>query len=93
MHKVAVRQNVPDWLVTLRHDAAHGEMPAGHLVRNAMIAAHQWLIVRKTRNENTRHSVLCGSRISGAYLLLLCIGAHSLAELSCCGVLNHKTLS
>ena len=46
VHKVATQQNVPDWLVTLRHDAAHGELPAAHLLRHALVAALQWTVVR-----------------------------------------------
>ncbi|XP_037079007.1 uncharacterized protein LOC119099993 [Pollicipes pollicipes] len=44
LHKMAARQNVPDWLVTLRHDASHGALPPAHLLGCAMSAALRWVV-------------------------------------------------
>ncbi|KAF0301568.1 Ribosomal biogenesis protein LAS1L [Amphibalanus amphitrite] len=42
--KVTAQQNVPDWVVVLRHDAAHGVLPAAHLLRHALTVALQWTV-------------------------------------------------
>ncbi|KAL0274848.1 UNVERIFIED_CONTAM: hypothetical protein PYX00_002881 [Menopon gallinae] len=45
LYRAAKTQNIPDWLITIRHDAAHGrELPSIETFELAAKASFQWLL-------------------------------------------------
>lgn len=46
MYKMAEQHKIPDWLINLRHEAAHGNsVPALYMLRQASDIILQWLQV------------------------------------------------
>jgi len=49
MYLTAHKQNIPDWVINLRHDVAHSaSLPPLPLLHQAIHLARQWLIVSLT---------------------------------------------
>lgn len=52
MYKMAKQQKIPDWLINLRHEAAHGNsLPALYLLRQASDIIMLWLKVNFLPNS------------------------------------------
>lgn len=46
LYKAAKTQNIPDWVITMRHDAAHGrELPSIETLQLAAKVSLEWLLV------------------------------------------------
>lgn len=46
LYLAASKQDIPDWVINLRHDIAHSSsLPCSDLLESALQLAYQWLLV------------------------------------------------